>query len=142
MLSRRYRARGFTLVEVLVAAVIVSIAIGVNYQLFGRVLQHHADNTARLRAISIAHSLSEALRAFGTLQPALAERCELADISACNRLIASDDQIESHTRLAEQQLPQGSITTQRGGDGRVRILVRWRLSHSLTHDQYRLEALP
>ncbi|MEL7024405.1 MAG: prepilin-type N-terminal cleavage/methylation domain-containing protein [Pseudomonadota bacterium] len=136
------KRRGFTLIEVLVAAILVAFMLVASYQLFARTLLHHAHNTYVQRAVSICHGLSETLRVIDGLAPNLEADCAAGDIGACRRRDQVVRALTNHQSQTAAALPDGSLSTTRGGDGRLRITLSWSSGAPLTPGLYRMEIVP
>ena len=76
----RASATGMTVIEVLVAIVIVAIALGANAALFLRAWQQHQHATDHAQAVGLARSVVEAATAL--------RAAELADPAACDAGVA------------------------------------------------------
>ncbi|MEO1421442.1 MAG: prepilin-type N-terminal cleavage/methylation domain-containing protein [Pseudomonadota bacterium] len=141
-MTRSAFARGFTLLEVLAAAVVVSLTLAGTYQLFARTLHQHANTRYRQVAMHLATSVAESCRAINAVQPDLERRCDDGDTSACELQARFVLTLQQHDRRAAQTLPDGTITANRGGDGRLRVTVSWKPASALYSEVYRKEVLP
>ncbi|MEM6817239.1 MAG: prepilin-type N-terminal cleavage/methylation domain-containing protein [Pseudomonadota bacterium] len=134
--------RGFTLLEVLAAAVVVSLTMASTYQLFARTLHEHASTRHRQIAMQLATSVAESCRTIRAIQPNLQSRCESGDTNACELRTLLSQALQQHDRWASRALPNGAITAASGGDGRLRITVSWQPPNALQSSVYRKEVLP
>ncbi len=141
-MKRLASARGFTLLEVLAAAVVVSLTLAGTYQLFARTLNQHANARYRQVAMHLATSVAESCRAINALQPDLERRCHDGDTNACELNAQLALALQQHNRWAAQTLPDGTMTAVSGGDGRLRVTVSWRPVPALYSEVYRKEVLP
>ena len=138
----RRRARGFTLVETLVAVAVVAAALGANYLLFARTWQQHQHGVHHARAVTLARSVVAAMGAARV--PALADpaACAAGNAAACAAL-ARGDAITNAWRLrAGLALPSGRLAVARHPDGSMRIALSWREPFSPGASDYRLRVAP
>ncbi|MEL7312470.1 MAG: prepilin-type N-terminal cleavage/methylation domain-containing protein [Pseudomonadota bacterium] len=137
-----HRTDGFTLLEVMLASVLIAFMLIASYQLFAKTLLHQAHNTHIQRAIAIGSSLLETVRAFDCLAPNLQATCDGGDEQACRRIQQLSTIVATHRSQTTTLLPSGRLQTTRGGDGRLRITLTWDTGAPLTPGVFRLEILP
>ena len=107
-------ARGFTLVEVLVALALMLASLAGAGIVLGRSIQQERDSGSRRAAIRLAGSLADELRAL--------------DRDAAASLAPDAPAIQAWRAAARAALPAGSaatVETESGVPGRYRITIEW-----------------
>ena len=130
--------RGFTLVEALIATVVIAAALGANYLLFARSWQQHQHGVHTARAVTLARGAAEALAAARVGDFAAPDDCAAGDARACAALTAGDAITESWRQRARGQLPAAQLGVRRDTDGGLRIDITWHEPFWPTASQYRL----
>ena len=135
-------ARGFALVETLVAIAVVAAALGGNYLLFTRTWQQHQHGVHHARAVVIARAAAAALDAAQVGPLADPVRCSSGDAAACAAIARADALTRTWRQRAARVLPASLLGVRRHPDGRVDVDVAWREPLSPTSSRYRLRVGP
>lgn len=129
------RTKGFTLIEILVAMVVVAVSLVGNYALFARTTQQNQQGLYAMRASRIAASAIDRLHVNGGLDNTLFARCTAGEPIACERYLQRDDAIAALRVIASAALPNGQFELRRQGQ-RWRIIVQWHAAFTLSARDY------
>lgn len=134
--------RGFTLVETLVAAVVIAMALGANYLLFARSWQQHQHGVHHARAVGLARSVAESLGAARVASRADPKACSNGVASACVALASGNAVTATWRQRAGDILPAAQLGVSRRNDASLRIEVTWRDPLWPAPSRYALEVDP
>lgn len=113
-----YRQKGVTLIEVLVALLVLSIGLLGLAGLQTIALQHNQAAYMRSQATNLAYDVADRMRA--RREAALAGAYDTNDCDS-----ASDDDLESWCDAVQANLPGGTASISRS-DNRFTITIQWR----------------
>lgn len=130
--------RGFTLVEILVAMIIVAVSLVGNYALFARTTQQSQHGLYAMRASRLAVSAIDRLRVHGGLDNTLFARCTAGEPIACTRYLERNAAIETLRSIAARTIPSGQFELRRQGTTHWRVIVQWQAPLSATRDHYHM----
>lgn len=118
--------RGFSLLEIVVTLLLISVGLLGNLTLTARTLRQHQQGIYQARAVLLASSIAESLRSHPSVTPVAApDTPPDCSLSACDStqwalLLAAQWQIQ-----AQAQLPNGTVAVNSSAT-QMSIRVEWR----------------
>lgn len=121
----RLTLRGFTLLEVLVAMLVVAIGMTGNYLAFARSLQQQQHGIYQARAVSLAASVTDTLLVGRAVALADEQACNSGLTIACAAIEWRDSQLAFWQSEISNQLPNASMRVTNTADALL-IEINWR----------------
>ncbi|MEN7341569.1 MAG: prepilin-type N-terminal cleavage/methylation domain-containing protein [Pseudomonadota bacterium] len=131
MQLKKASSKGFTMLEILIASMVVAIGFAGNYALMTHSLRQHSFGLHLSRAAHITASVGEELRAAGALTSDLERRCAEGEVAACR---SQAWQLKARTRwqqYCDDALPKCAITITIGTRN-SNISVSWQQAFELS----------
>lgn len=130
-----FARRGFTLLEILVAVVMLALGVSGNALLLTRSLQLHSAGIMQSRAVAIATSAQATLHTGSAASLADTAACDGGDAVACAALAWQAEQLRRASAAASASLPAGTLDVTSSGAATV-ITITWRDRASLSPRQF------